>query len=140
MINFFVPGTPKPQGSKRAFIHPTTKRPVMIEDNTKTRDWRGDVKWFAQQQPDVTPTEKAVRVHVHFIMPRPKSTPKTKPTPRAVKKPDIDKMLRAILDALTGTLWRDDSQVTHLTGAKRIAEIDEQPGARISVEVVDDPA
>ena len=140
MINFFVPGVPKPQGSKRAFVNPKTNRAVIVEDNSKTRDWRGDVKIFAREAYLGAPMEKAVHVQVQFIMPRPKSTPKTRPTPRATKKPDVDKLLRTILDALTGTVWRDDSQVVYLLGTKRIAEIDEQPGARIRVEELNDPA
>lgn len=141
MLSFFVPGVPKPQGSKRAFVNPKTNRAVIVEDNTKTRDWRGDVKWFAQQERgvDAVVTDDAVAVNVRFIMPRPKSTPKSR-TPRAVKKPDVDKLLRTILDALTGTVWRDDSQVVELHGTKRLAEIDEAPGAHISVEVLDEPA
>ncbi len=141
VMNVFVPGIPKPQGSKRAFVNPKTNRAVIVEDNTKTRDWRADVKMFSRDAYTGAPVEdKGMWVSVTFVMPRPKSTPKTKPTPRAVKKPDVDKLLRGILDALTGTVWKDDSQVVHLVGRKRIAEIDEQPGARISVRTLDDPA
>ena len=36
-------------------------------------------------------------------------------------KPDVDKLLRAFLDALTGVVWKDDSQVTDAISRKRYA-------------------
>jgi Holliday junction resolvase len=34
------------------------------------------------------------------------------------KRPDLDKLVRSVLDALTGTCYRDDSQVIMLTAEK----------------------
>ena len=129
--SFFVPGIPKPQGSKRAFVNPKTNRAVVVEDNTKTHDWRSDVRAMAYDYSDSRISDGPVRLELEFVMRRPVSTPKTKPTPHAVKKPDLDKLVRAILDALTGILFSDDSQVTGITAHKRIAEVDEMPGCRI---------
>ena len=36
-------------------------------------------------------------------------------------KPDADKLLRALLDALTSQAWRDDAQVINASAAKRYA-------------------
>lgn len=49
--------------------------------------------------------------------------------PPAIKKPDTDKLLRAVCDAFTGTVWHDDAQVIDCHGRKRLAEPDERPGA-----------
>jgi len=38
--------------------------------------------------------------------------------PRHVGKPDIDKLCRAVLDALTGIAYADDSQVVALDASK----------------------
>lgn len=130
----FVPGIPKPQGSKRAFVNPKTNRAVIVEDNTKTRDWRADVKVFARETMAGMPLlDGPIAITLQFVLPRPKSTPKTKPTPPAVKKPDLDKLSRAIFDALTGTVYTDDSQVVSIYATKRIAEIDEPSGCTIAV-------
>lgn len=134
IAHFFVPGIPKPQGSKRAFMNPKIGRPVIVEDNKGTRDWRHDVRAMAVEHTKERISEGPVAITLKFIMKRPVSTPKTKPTPPAIKKPDLDKLERAILDALTGILFTDDSQVTFLLGTKRIAEIDETPGCHITVE------
>lgn len=133
ITHFFVPGIPKPQGSKRAFVNPKTNRAVVVEDNKNVRDWRSDVRAMAMDHADNRISEGSVCITLRFIMKRPLATPKSKPTPPAVKKPDLDKLERAILDALTGILFTDDSQVTFLLGIKRIAEIDELPGCWITV-------
>jgi Holliday junction resolvase RusA-like endonuclease len=38
-----------------------------------------------------------------------------------VVRPDADKLLRAVLDALTGRVWADDAQVVVATARKRYA-------------------
>lgn len=133
ITSFFVPGIPKPQGSKRAFVNPKTNRAVVVEDNKNVRDWRADVRAMAMDHADNRISEGPVNITLKFVMKRPVSTPKSRPTPPAIKKPDLDKLERAILDALTGILFTDDSQVTMLIGTKRIAEIDETPGCNITV-------
>lgn len=141
IVDFFVAGTPKPQGSKRGFIHPSTRRVILTEAaGAALKDWRFDVKMTAASRmagKDMIVPPVGVVLSVTFVLPRPTSTPKSRPTPLAVKKPDTDKLLRAIGDALTGVVYADDSQVIGYANVlKRIAEVGEQPGARISVQAV----
>jgi crossover junction endodeoxyribonuclease RusA len=74
----------------------------------------------------------AVMVEAEFVLPRPKSTPKRR-TPLATRRPDADKLLRAILDAITNVVIADDALAVDLRATKRLAEIGESPGARITV-------
>ncbi len=140
-IQFWVPGTPKPQGSKRAFQHPHTKRIVMTEaSGDALRLWRQDVKMFAHHAMDSrTPwgPPTGIYLSIGFVLHRPVATPKTKPTPLAVKVPDLDKLTRGVCDALTGTVYSDDSQIVSFNVWKRIAERDEPTGAHITVETLD---
>lgn len=76
--------------------------------------------------------QSAVMVDVTFILKRPKATPKTR-TPPAIKKPDIDKTVRAVLDAMTDIVYSDDAQVIEVRARKRLADIDETTGAIIKV-------
>jgi crossover junction endodeoxyribonuclease RusA len=122
----FVAGRPAPQGSKRH-----VGNGVLIESSKALAPWRTLVAWSVAQQWRWPPLLGAVCVKFEFVMPRPKATPKT--TPPAVKKPDLDKLERAILDALTGVCWKDDSQVDDMHARKRIAESDEQPGVHIVI-------
>lgn len=71
--------------------------------------WRTTLGWAARAVAG-QPFENGVVTVVRFFMQPPKSLPKTKLV-RHQKRPDYDKLVRAVNDALTGILWRDDSQV-----------------------------
>jgi len=133
MIEFFVPGIPQPQGSKRGFVSPNGKV-SMVESAAGVKPWRSDVKVFAAQEMQSKELYTGpVQMRCDFVLKRPLSTPKTRPTPPATKKPDLDKLLRAIGDALKGTVYAEDSLIVELIGTKRIAEEGEQPGVTIKV-------
>lgn len=136
-LSRFVPGTPAPQGSARAIVHKHTQRAVLIKANDKRqKSWRGDVR-DALTDDHGRPRAYfpgAVAVELAFVMPRPKSTPKTRPTPAATKKPDLDKLVRAVFDAITSAgVWTDDSAAVDLRATKRIAELGEPTGCRITI-------
>jgi crossover junction endodeoxyribonuclease RusA len=132
-LDVFVPGRPAPQGSKRH-----VGNGVMIESSKTVGTWRDDIRGTVLAAMTATghtghPVGTPVFVALEFVLPRPTSTPKTR-TPSAVKRPDIDKLARAVLDALTSAgTWADDSQVVGMVLTKRLAERDETPGCRISV-------
>jgi crossover junction endodeoxyribonuclease RusA len=125
---FFVEGIPGPQGSKVNNGYGGVR-----EASKKVKPWRAAVQKAAiahQCALHIGP----VAVDLTFVMKRPKSLPKTKPTPPLTKRNgDIDKLARSTLDGLTGYAYQDDSQVTSLTIRKRTAEIDEPTGAKIAV-------
>jgi crossover junction endodeoxyribonuclease RusA len=125
----FVPGIPAPQGSKRH-----VGKGILIESSAKVKPWRESIRWSILEAWRDPPMCGPVSVCLDFIMPRPASTPKRK-TPPAIRRPDIDKLARACLDAIgSAGVYRDDSQVTRLFATKRIAGIGESPGCSISVE------
>ena len=131
MIAFNVLGTPVTQGSTRAFV--VGKRAIVTHDKRKPlMDWRNSIATAAQACVD----EKAERgtpvwVRASFRLQRPKSAPKlgTRPT----TKPDGDKLTRCLLDALTGILWANDSQVVSIQVSKRFAEPLEALGVYVEV-------
>jgi crossover junction endodeoxyribonuclease RusA len=115
-VSFTVRGVPVPQGSKRALVHRSTGRAVVIEQaGQRHKDWRQDVKAAACEAMDragagfITLTGP-VGVSLCFTVPKPKSAPKT----RRIwpdKRPDLDKLVRLVLDAITGEIIADDAQV-----------------------------
>ena len=134
-----VRGNPAAQGSHKYVGH-RKGRAVLVESSKRLPKWREAVQDAALQRLDPIPAGVPVRVEIHFVMPRPKSLPKSRPTPPAVKRiGDLDKLCRAILDGLDGPAYADDSQVTVLVADKRIAEPGEEPGARINVEALEPP-
>ena len=127
-----VPGNPAPQGSKRH-----VGGGVLVESSKAVAPWRADVRaglLEPEGMPKATFENRAVAVHLEFALRRPKSTPKRK-TPPAIKRPDLDKLVRAVLDAIgSAGVWRDDSQVIFLTAMKRLVEFEEAPGCRIVID------
>lgn len=138
LLQVFVPGRPAPQGSKR-FLGRSGGKGITVESSKAVAPWRADVRdaALAKLGNEVSPADGALSVHLEFVMPRPTSTPK-RSTPPAIKRPDLDKLARAVLDALgSAGVWRDDSQVVELAAQKRLAELDEKPGCRIQVATME---
>jgi Holliday junction resolvase RusA-like endonuclease len=50
-----------------------------------------------------------------------------------VKRPDVDKLARALLDPLTGIVWVDDSQVSFLT-VNKVYAWEKRPGVTVVVD------
>lgn len=132
VIEFVVEGEPIPQGSKK--IIPINGRSVMVEDNPKTKQWRKRVKtsaWLAMDEQAIHNGPVSIRAVFAFV--RPESTEfDTKCT-----KPDVDKLVRAIFDAMKGTIYSDDCRVIELN-ARKVYVGGEYPkeGAYVRVELV----
>lgn len=124
---FDVDGIPVPQGSKRV------ANGRLIDANTaKLKPWRATVTAAcadAMRAAGITgPVDGPVRVKVVFRLPRPKHHYRTGKHAGQLKdgapywaatRPDLDKLLRAVLDALTDAgLWHDDAQVAVLHATK----------------------
>lgn len=130
---FEVLGLPKPAGSKRAFVR--GGRAVVVDDCRGGREWKNLVADAALAACGEVLLEGALELRVTFWMPRPKGHFGTGRNADQVKasapahpavKPDVLKLARAIEDALTGVLWRDDAQIVserlhkrYTTGAAR---------------------
>lgn len=127
MTHLFIPGTPIPQGSSRAFM--AGGRPIITADNTRTRPWRADIHAAVRDRigDDIVYPTGPVGLRFIFIMPRRKAEP-NRITPPHTRKPDIDKLQRSVMDAITGLIFTDDSQCVDIAARKRTAEIGEQPG------------
>jgi len=129
-MTFRVYGTPIPQGSLRGFVSrgagPT--RVLLTSDNTKTEPWRQDVAAQAIKAGVSMIASGPVGLHCVFHLPRPKSRPKRCTHPDV--RPDLDKLVRAILDALTSIAFRDDAQVCELSAIKCYTD---RAGADITV-------
>jgi crossover junction endodeoxyribonuclease RusA len=108
----YVPGIPVAQGSKNAYRR--GERIVLVETAKRLPAWRYQIAQAARELNREVIEFDAVRVTLLFMLPQPKKPVRQYPT----TKPDIDKLSRAVLDALTGVLYKDDSQVTQLDAQK----------------------
>jgi crossover junction endodeoxyribonuclease RusA len=130
-ISFLVHGLPAPQGSTRSWV--VNGRPVITSAAKGLSTWRRLVADVAQRYAPDEPWEGPVGIDLQFGLPKPKSAPKK----RRVwpdKRPDLDKLTRAVLDALTYVVFADDSQVVQIRATKDYGA----PGVTIEVHRIAD--
>ena len=103
---------------------------------TKTVAWRqvvllaalAEIRSRGSRWPGLLSGPLAVRATFYLAQPR---SARRRALPHV--KPDLDKLLRAVGDALTGTVYADDSQVVSIAAAKLYGE---PPRAEIEVEAI----
>jgi len=140
IIDVWVPGRPRTQGQLRGFPAPSARHldplraalsardnrrayaimrsiPVVLaHGDTDTHEaalkaWRADIRFACGSGTrEPIPAGVGVALELAFVFQRPKSAPHARVVPCI--RPDIDKLARAVLDALTGVLYVDDCQVT----------------------------
>jgi crossover junction endodeoxyribonuclease RusA len=136
-LDFFVPGDPAPQGSKRYLGDGR-----MVESSKRVASWRADIRAVAESV--MKPRHEAlwavpVAVELDFYLSRPKSHFGTGRNAQKIKesapnwpgRPDVDKLARAVLDALTGLVIADDSTVVELRASKSYGR---RPGVNVLIE------
>lgn len=126
-VSFRVFGLPQSQGSVKGYV--VNGRAHLTTTNRKLGDWRRLIADCAQ--PHAHLFDGPVEVSLWFYLPRPKSLGKRIALP--AKRPDLDKLVRASFDALTGVMWNDDAQVTHLHAYKRYASDHYPPGVQVQI-------
>ena len=130
-ITFTVTGAAAPQGSKRH-----VGRGVMAESSKRLKPWRSDVRDAAFMAMDGDPLAGPVAVAATFVYRRPaghslsdgislSAAGKRAPYPPKGGRGDVDKLLRAVLDAMTGIVYADDGQVVVLRGLRAWGPRDE---------------
>lgn len=126
-VVFHAEGVPVAQGSKKAYV--VKGRAVIVDVKGKElKAWRTVVAVAAVEAAEGRTFGDAVSVRIRFDLPRPKSVTRVYPS----VAPDVDKLARAVLDALTqSAVIRDDSQVVRLTAEKFYGPT---PGVRVAID------
>jgi Holliday junction resolvase len=139
-----VPGIPAPAGSKKGFYNKKSNRVIIVDDCKRSKPWQSDVKVFARAAYEGPLLRGPLFVEMVFYMPRPKghygtglnvSKIKDSAQPYPIGRPDLLKVSRACEDALTGTIYHDDSQIVveYLT---KLYEADRGPGVEILIREI----
>jgi Holliday junction resolvase RusA-like endonuclease len=134
-ITFDVHGLPIAQGSKNQFGG---------ESNAKAlRPWRNDIAVAAfDKMSGYPPWSGPVALRAVFVFPRPKTHYRTGKHAGEVKDnapgwkpsaPDLDKLVRALGDAITGVVIRDDAQIVDIRAIKKWGET---PGVTVHLHEV----
>ena len=118
-ITFFVRGKPAAQGSLQPIKSKSTGKTVMVYGK-RVMPWRRDIAWAAKEALGALRIVGGCSATLVWIFERPKIHYRTgkyshllKPSApdRHTQKPDIDKLERAVLDALTKIAYGDDCEV-----------------------------
>lgn len=140
MIRVFVEGIPRPQGSKQQFRR--GNRIVLVESSKQLPEWRRGLVSALQEHVDNHTPPKPAHVTLTFLLPRPKAHYDTRGHVKErfahvahTSRPDLDKLTRAVFDALTiAGIVEDDSHITTTVIAKRYADDPKDTGVCITVE------
>lgn len=127
-LRLVVYGQPRPAGSK---TQGRTKdgRPFIRDSSGRSgAEWRRAVAQQAGALMAGQPLlEGPIVLHLTFVLPRPKGhfgVKGLRPSAPAYPtvKPDTTKLVRAVEDALTGQVWRDDAQVVEQWARKQYGD------------------
>ena len=138
VVEFFVGGEPVPQGSTKSFYIKKLNRVVTTHGNKNTNRWRERIAHEAQCTDEARPCtfftddrRQGYDVQLSFVFTKPKSTPKK--FKLNTKRPDLDKLIRAVLDGITDVLIPDDALVVSITASKSYGDCNQPPGLKIKV-------
>lgn len=136
-IQFFVPGHAKPQGSKRY-----VGKGIMVESSKDLGPWRQAIAHAALKEAGDVRFSGACFLQACFWMPRPKAHFGTGKNAGQLKlsaphycatKPDLDKLLRALCDALAQSgVLRSDALISKIAAEKRYGD----PGVLVNLQVL----
>lgn len=115
-ISFTANVKAQPKGSIKSYLVPGAGRfncrAILTSDNAKLKAFQSEVARCAREAmagQEMAGKHVPMRLDIEFTFMRPKSVPRSRDYP--VVKPDIDKLARAVLDALSGIVYLDDAQV-----------------------------
>jgi len=124
-INFTVFGIPKAQARPRL----VRNRNFVYSPKT---DWYYKVLNEAKKYKPLIQIDKPVSLIIYFHLPKPKSLKKN--ILFHSKRPDLDNLEKAVLDACTNAgIWIDDSLVCNKFSRKTYSD---HPGIEISIEEI----
>ena len=126
---FIVPGKPVGKGRPRfAMVHGR----VRTYTPKTTREFEQRIRWLCAPRPADGP----VKVMITAIFPRPKAM-KRKRDPDGLawhdKKPDLDNVCKAAIDACNGLAYHDAGQIVRIDAAAFYAEKTGKPRTEITI-------
>ena len=114
MTEIIIPGTPHGQGRPRATC---VNGKVRMYDPPKSRAWKEYARAIMKNHACgddmiMKPAPIAIRVVASFVR------KKSNKTTDHIQKPDIDNIVKIVMDCGTGIFWEDDSQIISVLSDK----------------------
>jgi len=131
MIEFVVPGTPKPKITKK-------DRSGRIYTTHATKEYQARVALYASQAMaqgrwQIMSAGVPVACEMIFFLRRPKGCPKGRVFPTV--KPDDDNYAKACADGMSGVIFADDRQIVHRVIGLRYAQVERGQEPRTIIRV-----
>jgi Holliday junction resolvase RusA-like endonuclease len=129
-VSFSVSGDPASQGS-----HAIMQGRIVQVNSKKHKAWRTAIvnEVIATLPADWEPIDDPCELIVMFYLPKPATVKRSSPS----VAPDLDKLVRAVGDALAiAGVYTDDSRITRISARKLYAQGIE-PGASIVVKSIE---
>ena len=121
-----VYGVPVPKGRPKVAMR--GKFPIVYTPK-ETREAEDDfLAQVIKLKPD-TPLEGPLKACIKFYKIKPKSYPKN--VIYWTKKPDLDNLIKLVLDAMNNVFFKDDSQIIELTSSKEYSDV---PRTEVTIE------
>ncbi len=135
-IAFTIPAVPIAQPRPRAVSFGGKARMYGAAVKHPVNAFKASCQMAAMEAYKGAPLDGPVSLLVLFVMPRPQAKIKKRgdnPRYPHISRPDFDNLGKSLCDALTGILWRDDSQLWSVEIRKVVAAASEQPRVTVSV-------
>lgn len=133
---FVIQGNPRGQGRPRACKR--GRHAAVYEAKEDTMYKENLAAQVVAQRPNFIGVDLAVEIEMHFYLSRPayhfgvKGLKPRFETAKPLGKPDVDNMVKAVKDSLTGIVWHDDCQVVKVIAEKHYA--DTQPHITLEIK------
>ena len=137
-VNLRIHGIPAPKGSVTHMRNGAYLPAGTAASRMKFSLWKENIASAARlQMQERQPWPGAIRMMAEFQLPPPHIPQKYWGWKPHVKRPDVDKLTRALLDPLKGIVWVDDSQVCFCT-VNKVYAWDGQTGAYVVIDFLTD--
>ena len=129
-ISLTIPGEPRAKQRPKWFKHGTYTPEKTVSYETYVKEL------FSIKYPEFMPKEEALALHIWAGLLMPKSASKKKLGMMKLgilepsKKPDVDNILKTVMDALEKLAYNNDSQICHVVIDK---EYSERPRLEITI-------
>lgn len=141
MIEFVVPGKPvalpRPFATRRGGRGRGPVRMIEAKDDHAIHGYKQHVALYGRRAKPGGPLYEKLRIELVFVLPA-IGKPAERPRSWAAVRPDLDNLVKAVLDALNGVLYVDDAQIVIITAEKHRAADGEGPSTSVRIDRVED--
>lgn len=134
-VNFTIYGEPKGKGRPRTRV--VGGKFAQVYTDKETKSYENLVRFsYLEENTHKFLNDEELKMKVEIYQSIPKSTSKKKTQEmlshkiRPTKKPDIDNILKAVLDGLNTVAFKDDTQVVEIQAVKYFSDV-----PRVYVEI-----